>query len=438
MLKQETINEANDSPTIARFSSKPMSAAVPALTSSSALRSRPRKSCSAVLPVLALAALSTLLLAAARPAQAQTESILYNFTCGTDGCPPSSGVVLDKDGNLYGTTCCASGYGGIFKLTPSGTFTTIYEFCSQSGCADGAEPYGGVVLDSKGNLYGTTSDGGADNAGTVFKLTPSGTETVLYSFTCRTDGCFPSAGVVLDSKDNLYGTTIGAEGTVFKLTPSGTLTTLYTFCSEANCADGTNPSGGVALDKTGNLYGTSFYGGASGFGTVFKVTPSGKETVLHSFTPNGEDGFYPDAGVILDSKDNVYGTTISGGAIGVGTVFEVTASGTETVLHSFTGGADGISPAASLVFDKKGDLYGTTDSGGSFDLGTVFELTPKGVETTLHSFARNGTDGYYPAGKGVAIDKSGNLYGTTTYGGNFNKCGPTSTSGCGVVYKIVP
>ena len=177
------------------------------------------------------------------------------------------------------------------------------------------------------------------------------------------------------------------------------------------------------------------YGGASGFGTVFKVTPSGVETVLHSFAPNGEDGFYPYGGVILDSKGNLYGTTEYGGKTGVGTVFEVTASGTEAILHSFSGGVDGISPYAGLVFDKKDNLYGTTLYGGSFDLGTVFELTNSGTETILHSFARNGTDGYFPSA-GLSIDKAGNLYGTTQTGGTAS--GTSCSSGCGVVFKIVP
>jgi uncharacterized repeat protein (TIGR03803 family) len=343
-------------------------------------------------------------------------------------------VVVDKKGNLYGTTFNGGGdFGAVFELTPSGTFTTVYSF---SGEPDGAFPYAGVVMDSKGNLYGTTSEGGVvPECGTVFKVTPSGTETVLHSFTGGIEPCYMRGGVVLDSKGNLYGTAYpsgtSSAGSVFELTSSGTFTTLYSFSG----ADGNVPNPGVALDKSGNVYGTTEVGGASGFGTVFKVTPSGKETVLHSFTPNGEDGFYPEAGVILDSKDNIYGTTYSGGAIGVGTVFEVTASGTETILHSFTGGADGINPEANLVIDRKGNLYGTTVSGGSVDLGTVFELTPKGVETVLHSFADNGTDGYYPAAAGVAIDKSGNLYGTTASGGNGTKC---ATSGCGVVYKIIP
>lgn len=386
-----------------------------------------------------VAVLSVLLLVAAHPAQAQTETVLYSFTC-QPGCNALTGVIVDKEGNLYGTTQ-QIGSGIVFKLTPSGTLTTFYHFCSVSAaCPDGQYPYAGLALDSKGNLYGTTENGGAEGVGTVFKLTPSGTETVLYSFTCQTDGCFPQAGVVLDSKGNLYGATpfggASASGNLFKLTPSGKFTTLYSFCSAPNCSDGSYPYAGVVLDKSDNLYGTTYEGGAYGFGTVFKVTPSGTETVLHSFDANGEDGFYPQAGAILDSKDNVYGTTNLGGKTGVGAVYEVTASGTETILHSFNAGADGFFPYAGLVFDKNGNLYGTTQYGGSSDLGTVFELTPKGVETVLHSFVHNGTDGSLPLYGSLSIDKSGNLYGTTSTGGGGAVCG--TGTGCGVVFKIVP
>ncbi|MFZ0479352.1 MAG: choice-of-anchor tandem repeat GloVer-containing protein [Terriglobales bacterium] len=380
------------------------------------------------------------LLIAARPAQAQTESILYPFACTNGGggaCTPWEGVVLDKGGNVYGTTTegGTSALGVIFKVTPSGAFSTLYNFCSASECADGGWPIYGLVIDKEGNLYGATVYGGAFANGTVFKVTPSGTETVLYNFTSSYSIYYAQPNLALDSKGNLYGVTPDTFS-IFKLTPSGTYSTLYTFCSAPNCADGNEPLGGVILDKLDNLYGTTKFGGANGLGIVFKLTPSGTETVLHSFDANGEDGFYPEAGVILDSKDNIYGTTTLGGKIGVGSVFEVTASGTETILYSFAAGADGFSPYASLVFDKKHNLYGTTAYGGSYGSGTVFEVTPKGVETVLHSFERNGTDGYFPA-TGLAINAAGDLYGTTTDGGS-GKGTACVPNGCGVVFKVIP
>lgn len=377
------------------------------------------------------------LLLGTHPARAQTETILHSFDCATDGCGPEAGVVLDSQGNLYGTTSTggANSGGTVFEFTTSGAFKILHSFNPNN--LDGYNPQAGVVLDSKGNLYGTTFQGGAKGDGTVFEVSASGTETILHSFTCGTDGCFPQGGgLVLDKVGNLYGTTgaAGASpsdcGTVFKLTPStGTLTTLHSF----TC--GASPEG-VVLDTTGNLYGATSGGGAYGFGTVFKLTSSGKETVLHSFNANGKDGFSPFAGVVLDSNNNLYGTTYRGGAIGAGTVFKVTPSGTETVLYSFTCGTNACEPESGLAFDSKGNLYGTTHWGGLYDLGTVFKLTPSGVESVLHKFADK-SDGYFPPlyANGVAVDSAGNLYGTTDEGGSSTHCG---VSGCGTVFKIVP
>jgi uncharacterized repeat protein (TIGR03803 family) len=380
------------------------------------------------------------MLGIAHLAQASTETILHSFTCSaTDGCKPQGGLILDSEGNLYGTTQGggANGGGTVFKLAPSGDLTILHSFAC--GTTDGCDPGSGVVLDSKGNLYGTTWQGGADGNGTVFEVSASGTETILHSFTCGTDGCsfagIGGGGLVLDKANNLHGTTFTGGfspsdcGTVFKLIPSsGKLTTLYSF----SCGlDGGTPVGGIALDKANNLYGTTSGGGAYSFGTVFKVAPSGKETVLHSFNANGEDGFLPYGGVILDSKNNLYGTTYRGGAIGAGTIFEVTASDTETVLYSFTCGTKSCEPEEGLAFDKYGNLYGTTQWGGLYDLGTVFEWASSGVATTLHTFADNGRDGYLPplSANGPAIDSEGNLYGTTSAGG---------ANGGGTVFKIVP
>ncbi len=389
------------------------------------------RKCLTTLTVISLLALS--IAASVAPASAQTETILYSFTCQTDGCPPQSGVVVDSKGNLFGTTSNGGVFyrGAVFELTPSGTFSILYSF---TGNTDGSFPYAGLAIDSNDNLYGTTSEGGVSVCGIIFKVTPAGVETVLHDFTGGTEPCYQQTGVVLDAKGNIYGTGYpdGGAGSVFKLTPSGTFTTLYSF---KGGSDGNEPDTGLALDNSGNVYGTTTHGGAFGFGTVFKVTPSGKESVLHSFNPNGVDGLYPDAGVILDSKDNIYGTTTYGGSIGVGTLFKLTPSGAETILHNFTGRPDAISPG-NLAFDKTGNLYGVSGYGGSYDLGTIFEFTSSGVEKTLHSFSAKGTDGYFPFGSGLSIDNSGNLYDTTQDGGsNHSICSPY---GCGVIFKLVP
>ncbi len=392
---------------------------------------------------MTLAALSVLLLVSVPPAHGQTETVLYSFQGSPDGADPLGALVLDKEGNLYGVTGegGARFYGTVFELTPQGTETILHSFGPNGG--DGYDPLAGVVRDKKGNLYGTSIYGGAYGGGTVFKLTPSGSETILFSFGANgTDGYSPTAPVVLDKKGNLYGTTAKGgphgAGTVFKLTRKGSETILHSF--DAAIGDGSEPSGGVVLDKEGNLYGTTEFGGAYGCGngygcgTVFKLTPKGKETILHSFNNNGTDGFYPLGGVVMDKNGNLYGTTLYGGAYscfgyGCGTVFELTPPGTETILYSLNrdNGTDGFNPFAGLVRDETGNLYGTTFFGGAYSDGTVFEVTPSGTETILSSFGSNG-DGHLPSG-GLVLDKKGNLYGTTAKGGAY---------GYGTVYKVTP
>ena len=391
------------------------------------------KLAAAVRGALTLAVLCALLVASGPRAHAQTETVLYSFAGGFDGVYPNSVPVLGKKGNLYGTTQDGGDYyyGTVWDVTPSGTETILHSF--QNNGTDGGNPSADLARDKEGNLYGTTFDGGAYGSGTLFELNPFGTETILYSFNPGngTDGGNPSAGLVLDKEGNLYGTTLydGAYsgGSVFELTPSGTETILWSFGSGT---DGYSPLAGLVLDKKGNLYGTTLLGGAYGGGTVFEVTPSGTETILHSFDPNGTDGSYPYGRLVRDKKGNLYGTTSTGGAYGYGAVFEVTPSGTETILHSFdANGTDGYSPFAALVLDKGGNLYGTTENGGTYDYGTVFELTPAGTETILYSFnPGNGTDGYYPF-SGLVLDKKGNLYGTTLFGGAYSY---------GTVYKVTP
>lgn len=392
---------------------------------------------------IAFAVAFFMLLLATYPAQAATETILHSFTCGqSDGCNPASGVILDSQGNLYGTTQNGGVYGGgvVFELSTSGTVSILHSFNPSSG--DGFYPLAGVVFGPDGNLYGTTYLGGTYGIGTIYMVTLSGTETVLYNFTGGADGCEPQAGVVFDSGANLYSTApyCGAYGwgTVFKLSPSGSgigtgpFTTLYSFTGGT---DGGYPVAGLLLGpgNQGNLYGTTYQGGAYGFGTVFTVTSSGTESVLHSFNANGKDGFYPEAGLIPGPTGFVIGTTNKGGTVGVGTVFGVSVSGTETIIYSFKAGKDGISPVTGLVTTGKNEACGVTYWGGAYDLGTVYCGTTSGAETVPHSFIHNGTDGYNPQGP-LAVDKSGNLYGTTTNGGN----GGCGLYGCGTVFKIVP
>jgi uncharacterized repeat protein (TIGR03803 family) len=375
---------------------------------------------------LAFVLLTAILLVSVPSAHSQTEGVFYSFT---GGGYPEYDLAIDGQGNLYGTTFEEES-GSVYKLTPSGEFTTLHAFsyCCNS---DGNEPAGGVILDSEGNLYGATSQGGTEQGGTIFKISPSGTETILYNFTCEDDGCFPYSGLVMDGQGNLYGTTLGGTdyyGNVYKFVPStGALTAVYSFTGGS---DGAFPFG-VVLDKEGNLYGATQYGGIDQQGVVFKVTPSGAETVLHSFEPNGTDGFSPSATVILDSKGNLYGTTHLGGKTGVGTVYKITSAGKETILHSFKGGEDGIFPQSDLTFDADGNLYGTTFYGGAYDFGTVFKIA-KTKEVVLHSFDPNDADGILPMGD-VIFDKNGDLFGTTSGGGAPSENCP---SGCGTVYKI--
>jgi len=364
-----------------------------------------------------------------------SETVLHTFTGGNDGAYPFAGLIVDTKGNFYSTTVSGGPYGSgtVFKLKPDGTESVLYSFTGES---DGNQPQGGLIMDTKNNLYGTTSIGGTDDRGAVFKLTPKGKETVLYSFTGGSDGANPFAHLIMDTKGNLYGTAVGGgagnnSGAVFKLAPDGTETVLYSFCLQQNCADGALPYAPLIADSNGNFYGTTVTGGNNNSGVVFKVTPKGKETVLYSFCAqqNCADGEGPLADLLMDSSGNLYGTTAKGGgAADDGTVFELAPDGTETVLYSFCtrkNCADGATPNASyLIMDGSGNLYSTTELGGKYSNGTVFELAPDGTETVLHAFA-GGNDGANPdAG---LIDKKGILYGTTFYGG---------ADGYGTVFKI--
>jgi uncharacterized repeat protein (TIGR03803 family) len=309
----------------------------------------------------------------------------------------------------------------------------LYSFCPTSGCPDGSTPYGTLVLDSKGNLYGTTQGGGSADGGTVFKVTPAGVETVLYSFcqqTSCTDGNQPQAGVILDSSGNLYGTTRDGgsqnEGIVFKLDPLGVLTVLYNFCSVSSCKDGVGPLSSLIRDSAGNLYGTTPTGGAYDGGTVFQVTSTGSETVLYSFCllSGCPDGQSPSGPLVSDSSGNLYGTTEYGGNK-YGTVFKLDAAELETVLYAFcpvAGCTDGAQPVGGLTFDASGNLYGTTyDGGATCHYGVLFEIDTADVEHVLHNFCATSTflDGALPESTPI-FDSAGNIFVTTFEGGSKN------------------
>jgi uncharacterized repeat protein (TIGR03803 family) len=381
-------------------------------------------------------------------ALAQTETILNNFD-SSNGSYSLAPVIFDNSGNLYGTTDYGgnNGVGVVFQLTnTSGTWSENVLWSFAGGTSDGCYPYAGLTMDSSGNLYGTTSSCGTNDQGIVFELTNSGgawSETVIYSFTGQAGGGAPVASLVIDTDGSLYGTTesgggggcVGGCGVVFKLTKINGAwkeRILHTFRN--NGTDGVAPEADVVLDAKGNLYGTTAEGGSFGYGTAFKLTRTTKgwtETLLHSFS-GGADGGSPFDGLILDASGRLYSTTRSGGASGYGTVFELARSTTkwvEKVLHSFAN-SDGAVPVGNLVFDKAGSLYGTAIDGGLFNLGAVFKLTRSGgswTETVLWNFDNNGTDGWNS--HGVILDSAGNLYGTTQQGG---------ISGYGVVYEITP
>jgi uncharacterized repeat protein (TIGR03803 family) len=341
-------------------------------------------------------------------------TLLYSFAGGhTDGADPYHCLIQAGDGDFYGTTLDggASNGGAIFESTPSGTETLFYSFATM--------PWACLIQAADGNFYGTTASGGTSGHGTVFKITPSGTETVVYSFPAGSSE--PYTGLIQGSDGNFYGTT-GAngtsdDGTVFKITAGGTETVLHAFPKTGT--DGQIPYAGLIQGSDGNFYGTTYFGGSNGFGTVFKVTPGGTETVLYSFA-GGSDGEHPYAGVIQGSDGNIYGTTYQGGTSGYGTVFKVTPGGTETVLYSFSGGSsDGANPEAGLIQGSDGNFYGNTYGGGASNLGTVFELTASGTETVLHAFAGGSSDGANPTAN-LVQGSDGNLYGSTAAGGAGN------------------
>jgi uncharacterized repeat protein (TIGR03803 family) len=394
---------------------------------------RPRLLNAAVMLVLAIA----LGRITAPSAQAQAFGVLYDFKGQVDGGYPLGGIVRDSAGNLYGTTPYGGAYdaGTVFKISSGGKETTLHSFCSSELCTDGNGP-NGLIRDAAGNLYGTTGSGGAHNYGTVFKMSEAGEETVLYSFLGgNTDGCNPLGGLLRDKAGNLYGTTewCGADsqaGTIFKIDASGNETVLHDFCPQGGqCTDGENPSyTSLAMDKAGNLYGVTAQGGTTEiYGVLYKLDQSGTFTVLHNFSGGAADGCNPVGTPAVDKNGNLHGAAKNCGTSGQGILWKVDAAGDETVLHNFTGGVkDGAHPYASALIEAKGQLVGDTMEGGALNLGTVYELDAEGSTSLLHSF--RGSDGEYPMGS-LIRDSKGHFYGTTLEGGK---------GSFGTVWKMTP
>ena len=387
----------------------------------------------AYLTMLVIATVLTPAAASSARSRAYTEKVIYSFSGTTDGAGPS-GVIMDGKGDLYGTTPNGGNNsdGNVFKVTQSGAFSNVWEF--EGPPNDGADPLVGLIADKQGNQYGTTLQGGKHSAGTVYEITRTGTEHVLYNFTGLKDGFQPCSPLVTDATGNLYGVASQGgknnHGVVFEVTKAHKEHVLYNFTVVSYpmgmfCA-------GLILDGSGNLYGTTYFNGAHGLGMVFKLSPKGVLTVLDSFCSetNCTDGANPVGGLVSDAAGNLYGTTYQGGdpnchSTGCGVVFELSAAGQEKILHTFESN-DGELPEGTLVRDRKGDLFGTTSNGGTGGGGTVFEVTSAGGFKVLWDF--QGPDGYEPE-QALILDGKGNIYGTTVLGGGF---------GNGVVFELKP
>jgi len=399
---------------------------------------------------LAMAIVFALTVVLTQSGQAQTYTVLHDFTGGADGAVPFAGLTMDRAGNLYGTAGGdgAGGFGTVYKLQNKGSgwvFSPLYSF---AGGGDGATPFAGVVFGPDGSLYGTTGNGGGNNAGTVFDLKPypsacktalcPWTETVLYRFTGGSNGANPGYGdLVFDETGNIYGTTYQSVYELARSNGGWTLNVIHNFGGGNDGSDAI--LSGVVFDANGNLYGTTIEGGSYGNGTVYQLLPSGSgwtERVLHSFS--GDDGTFPYGGVILDQSGKLYGTTITGGANDGGTVFELIPTNggwTFNVIYSFVGLGSTSGPGGNLAMDSAGNLYGATIRLGTGGLGNIFKLTRSDggwVYTDLYDFT-NYRDGANPSG-GLILDPNGNLYGTTMSGGGGN-CGQ---NGCGVVFELTP
>jgi uncharacterized repeat protein (TIGR03803 family) len=385
------------------------------------------------------------------PAQTFTTLVDFNLSNGGGPFPP---LTQGLDGNFYGTTSyggtCSypEGCGTVFKVSPDGTFTSLYNFCTQPNCPDGNNVESGLLLGVDGNFYGTTVEGGANNSGVLYRITPGGSFTVLYNFCSQancTDGGYPTTTPIQGADGNFYGATQGGGnggndpgyGTLFKMTPGGQLTTIYRFCAQSGCADGEYPIASLFQGGDGAFYGTAL-GGLYDAGTIYKISDSGVFSSLYSFCQEGSyycpDGAGPGDGTLALGKGGaLYGTTIDGGASGNGTAYRITTSGSLTTLASFCQKIEdcpsGANPLWGLVEASDGNLYGTSTEGGTNDQrgGAAFELELPSRLNPLYSFCSEPecADGEFPGALVQGTD--GNLYGVTGIGG---------TGGYGTVYKI--
>lgn len=351
------------------------------------------------------------------------ESVLHAFSVvyNDDGDSPDGNLIQASDGDFYGMAKNggSANAGVVFKITAGGAETILHSFAG--GTTDGENPMGSLVQASDGDFYGMTQYGGTADNGVVFKITPGGTETVLYSFAGgTTDGAEPQGKLIQASDGVFYGmTTYGGssgDGTVFKITPAGAETVLHSFAGGAT--DGAYPQGSLIQATDGNFYGMALVAGSNNDGLVFEITPGGAETVLHSFTGGTTDGARPYGSLIQASDGSFYGMTILGGASNDGVVFEISPAGAVTVLHSFTGATtDGGSPYGSLIQAADGNFYGMTYKGGSSEFGVVFNITPAGAESVVYSFGGGTADGGLPTGDLIQAS-DGHFYGMTAEGGS--------------------
>lgn len=392
----------------------------------------------------------------AMAAHAQTFTTIASFDQSNGSLPLTSLIqgtdgnfygTTYEGGNISSSPCISFGCGTVFKVTPAGQITTLYAFCSKTNCADGNLPWGNLVLGANGNFYGTTFRGGANNeSGTVFEITPQGKLTTLHSFCAQTecpDGSAPISGLTLGPDGNFYGTTFDGGpnlgGTVYKISPTGAFTTIYSFCGDARqCKAGLNPNGPLVLATNGKLYGTTPLGGVAFGGTIFQLNLSGVESTVHAFSYQNTDSIGQSNGVMQAADGNLYGTTYEGPSNISGSVFKLTPTGQYTTLYTFCSQlncSDGTEPESQLVQGTDGNLYGTTAGFTSgYPFGSIFQITTTGNLTTLYDFCPQP----YPCADGNTPDAgliqatNGTFYGVASGGGTSTNC----SGGCGTFFSL--